>query len=479
MSDVTFQREEYKAQIKKWGMIDDVCAGSDAIKKHDTFGGADNYLPTPNPFDTCDENKLRFQQYKERAVWYGATRHTLHGMLGQVFRKNPQTEIPASTDYLKQDTDGAGVGLNQQAQAAFRDVMKKGRAGLLVDYPEQDRSASVADLASGSVRATIHLIAAKSITNWQTMAVGGRQVLSMVVISESVSVQDGFETKHEEQFRVLRLDDFGYVVEIYRKAEESGEYILVDTKMPTDGSGRRWTEIPFCFIGSENNDHHIDPAPLYDLAKLNIAHYRNSADYEDSVYFVGQAQPVINGLHEAWRDHLEKTGMYIGSRSPILLPKDSDFKFEQAEPNTLVKEAMATKEAQMVALGARLIERGGAVKTATQAQGEQESEHSILSLVAENVSAAYEKALAFAARYMNAPETDITFELNTDFTQYSMDAQLITAIVGAWQSGRLPPSDMNDVFRKLGLIDSEKTDEQVEEELGDSFQGLGLDGAVA
>ena len=61
------------------------------------------------------------------------------------------------------------------------------------------------------------------------------------------------------------------------------------------------------------------------MAALNLAHYRNSADYEDSVFFNGQPQPWMAGLTEEWRDWLKKEGIVIGSRVILPLPENGSF----------------------------------------------------------------------------------------------------------------------------------------------------------
>jgi hypothetical protein len=40
---------------------------------------------------------------------------------------------------------------------------------------------------------------------------------------------------------------------------------------------------------------------------MNIAHYHNSAEYENSVFLCGQIQPVMTGLDTEWRDWLQET----------------------------------------------------------------------------------------------------------------------------------------------------------------------------
>lgn len=466
MSNVDHKCAEYLGSFDDWTLVSDVCKGESTIKE-----AKEKYLPKPNPTDKSKENETRYSQYVARAVFLGATSRTLNGLIGAVFRKDPVVEIPSAMEYVNSNIDGCGVSLFQQSQKLLGGVLKNGRAGLLADYPETEGAVSKAQLAK--VKARVIAIDATSVINWRTAEVDGEIKLTLVVISEvHIDDSDPFKSVQVEQLRVLLLSEGVYTVQIWRKIKE--QWTIVSEVTPTDGSGSTWKEIPFTFVGSENNDPAVDPIPLLDLANINVAHYRNSADYEDSVYMCGQPQAWISGLSVEWRDHLEKKGIYIGARTAIPLPENGAFGFAQAQPNTLAKEAMDQKEKQMVALGARLIEKGTVAKTATEAQNENESQHSVLSLAAENVSEAYVTALGWAARYANAPE-EIEFSLNKDFVESRLEAQLLQALISAWQSGQLPSSDLWSQLRKYGVIDSDKTDEEIQSELDSDSSGLGLD----
>jgi len=469
-NDVTFQREEYKNSLYAWSLVCDVCCGQQAIKEKGII-----YLPQPNPSDKSPENTIRYKQYLARAVFYNATGRTLQGLIGAAFRKDPAIAVPKALDYVTDDIDGAGVSVYQQSQATLKAVLGMGRHLLLADYPMVTEQTSRAQMSSGTVRSTVVPYRAQQVINWRTTKVGAKHMLTLLVLDETAEevTPDGFGVDHIPQYRVLRHDGGNYTQEIWRR--DGDKWALYQAPwIITDGAGRAWDEIPATFVGASNNDHTVDPSPMYDMAEINIAHYRNSADYEDSAFFVGQAQPWMSGLSESWRDHLEKTGIYIGSRSPILLPEGGQFGIAQAQPNTLAKEAMDQKEQQMIALGARLIQPGTAVKTATESQGEQEANHSVLSLACANVSEAYTKALGWAARFMNVTG-EIEYSINQDFTEHRLDPQMLVALIGAWQSGQLPSSDLWGQLRKYGVIDGEKTDEEIREEVESQTAGLGLD----
>lgn len=472
MTNVTFQHPEYAAMRETWDLVDDVCAGERRVKEQ-----GEKYLPKPNPADKSPENTTRYDQYKKRAVFYNATGRTKKGLVGAAFRKVPTVTVSPALDYIKKDIDGRGISVYQQSQKAVGEAVKKGRGGLLVDYPRTSAPVTKAQQDAGEIRATITLIDAKSIINWKTTKVGSKIMLSLVVIHECVTEDDagGFGQSNIQQYRALTLQDGVYIIELYRKSDKD-EWYLYDMIQPLDGAGMPWNVIPFTFFGSENNDASVDESPLYDLASLNLAHYRNSADYEDSVYFVGQAQAYISGLTEEWRDHLQANKIYVGSRAPMLLPVNGQMGFAQPEPNTLVKEAMDAKKQDMVSIGARLVTPGGAVKTATEAQGDRESEMSVLSLCVSNVSEAYTQALVWMARFMNAPTDGIEYVISQDFIEAKLDAQMLLALIQLWQSGKYPEGDFWAQLRKYGIIDPAKTNEMIKGEADSTASGLALTG---
>lgn len=472
MTDVTFTRPEYKAAQYRWRLVRDVCKGSETIK---TAG--DRYLPRPNAADTSDDNKERYEAYKKRAVFYNATGRTKHSLVGAVFRTWPTLTVPGALDYVAKDVDGQGVSVYQQSQSVIGHLLEVGRHGLLVDYAAVEAgTVSRADEISGRARASIASYTAESIINWKTRQVGGEHLLSLVVLRETVDVDtdDGFGSEQVVQYRVLRLDSTGmYTQEVWKEgASETSQIVAPFT--PLNGIGRPWPVIPFQFVGSENNDTTIDDAPLYDMAEVNIGHFRNSADYEEAAYLVGQPQPWMAGLDEQWRDHMEKNGIFLGSRAPWILPVNGTCGVWQALPNTVAKEAMDAKKQDMVSLGARLIERGSAVKTATQADNDSAAEHSVLSLVVSNVSEAYSQCLTWMAEFVNAAG-EVVYKLNQDFSQITLDATILVALFNAVQGGKLPEGDFWQYLRDRGVINPEKTDDEIRDELEAQSTGPALD----
>lgn len=448
--DITFVRPEHNAACASWKKVRDFCRGADAVK---AAGHA--YLPKLDPTDTSVRNKRRNEDYLARAVFYEITGNTKIGMLCMAFRKDPTFTAPDKLSYLLTNADGAGTSIYQQSQLVTENVLEVARDGLYVDFAEDGQ------------QAIILRYQAEQIVNWRTKRINGRDHLVLVVLRECIEEPDGYGFKELIQYRELLLEEGRFKCRVWRRSgdTQSGTFEISSEYEPKPKAEAFWDEIPFTFVGAQNNDPSIDESPLAALTEINHGHYRNSADYEDSVWFCGQVQPHISGLDEGWRDYLEKAGVKLGSRSPLLLPKDGSFGYAQAQPNTLVKEAMDSKRDYMVALGARLIEQNSSAKTATQSSGEQTSSTSVLGICASNVSEAYSRVLAWCARYIGLKSETTTYTISQEFIARVAESGMVTAIVNAWQSGAIRSADLVRALQKLDLIDPAADPESVIDEL--------------
>nr|WP_249130364.1 DUF4055 domain-containing protein [Acinetobacter nosocomialis] len=168
------------------------------------------------------------------------------------------------------------------------------------------------------------------------------------------------------------------------------------------------------------NDWSIDQIPLEPIVTMNLAHYQNSASYEEMVFICGQAQPVINELDENWRDWLQKQGIRLGSKNPLMLPKGSSFDYKQVTESTLAKQAMEAKEKYMQAQGAKLFEAEQGNKTATQSNNEKLAQYSVLSLLVANINEAMEYALKWSAAYYGSG-SEAKLTIKQDFAKGKID----------------------------------------------------------
>jgi hypothetical protein len=452
VNNVEYVRPEVKLYLDRWSKIRDVIEGEEAVK-----GAGSRYLPPLNPTDPSPENIARNEQYIFRAYWFGGTARTLEGLIGISFHKEPVVEIPTSMDVLKTDVDGGGTNLLGQAHQTLEATLELGRCGLFTDYPTREDGVSVAD--AGEIHASIMLYQAEQITNWR---IGPDHKLSLVVLFEQVDEEDDYETTKTDQWRELRMEEIEglgrvYTMRVWQRKRNSKGQQTGDLEMTTDepviprqGNGQPWGFIPFTFVGAIDNNSEIDKSPILDLVNVNLAHYRSGANHFDGEYFINQPQIWVTGADEHWVKMMKDQGIYFGSRAVGPAPVGD-----------------------MVSLGARLITPGGAPITAEQSRSDTAANHSVVSLVAANVSDAYTQSLTWAAMFMNL-SGDTLFVLNTDFVGLLFDANQVNAVVKSWQSGAIPTSDKNDALKQYGLIDATKSDDEIENEISAEGGGLNL-----
>ncbi len=126
---------------------------------------------------------------------------------------------------------------------------------------------------------------------------GGKTVLSLVVLKECEEVADPadpFATESVEQYRVLRLLEGAYIQELWRAV--AGKTLTLVARFSPRRKGAPLTYIPFTFFGAQGNESTVDDPVLYNLALVNLAHYRNTADFEHGVHFTGLPTAVISGV---------------------------------------------------------------------------------------------------------------------------------------------------------------------------------------
>lgn len=443
---VNFEREDFKKIRANYRLIEDCLGGETVIKK-----SGELYLPRPNAADTSKENQARYQAYKNRAVFYGVTGRTLSGLRGQVFARDPLIELPNTLDLLKEDCTGLGVSLTQLSKEGVDYALAYGRGGFLTDYPATDENGvALSAVRSGEIAPTINVYSGKDIINWRTGFINGKEQLTLVVLRETYETYlDIFSVKLETQYRALILDESGYRQELYMNVDKAPS-----TFYPRKPSGEVWREIPFAFFGSVNNDPMIDPAPLYDLASLNIAHYRNSADYEESSFMAGQPTLVLSGLTEHWATNVLSGKIEIGSRAAVMLPENASAALIQAAPNTMPFEAMQHKERQMVALGAKLVEQRQVQRTAREADAENAAETSVLGSAASNVGTALTAAVKWAGEFEGTDEgarKKTVFKLSTEFDLLKLSPEDRKQVIAEWVQGAITFGEMRAMLRRGGI----------------------------
>lgn len=472
--NVSFIHPQLSRVWHEYTIIRDCISGPHVIKEAGTL-----YLPKPNAADKSPENSARYRAYKQRAIYYNVPRRTLQGLVGTVFSRDAVVNVPTTMQPIVDDATGAGVSLEHEAHKLLSFTLAYSRAGVLVDYPDTgEDGATVADIESGKIRPTITTYSPMEIVNWRVINDGARTRLSLVVLAEGYPfADDGFEIKTGCQFRVLSLvennGELIYKVDVWRdkspevwdgkKIPVNRDWTISSTFYPCDATGNNLTDIPFFFVGSENNDTNVDTPSFYDLCEIALGHYRNSADYEESCYQMGQPTYWFSGITNDFLNDTLKGKIPLGSMGGVPLPEGGQAGMLVAPANTMPFEAMQYKERQMVALGARLVEQKSVQRTATEAKQDEASDTSILSACAKNVSSVIKRALICAAKFLGVDDNEIDYTLNYDFNLSQLSSDDRTQLINEFNAGLLTFSEVRSVLHKNGIatVDDDEAKEEI------------------
>jgi hypothetical protein len=432
---VNTKHPEYTNAFPRWSLVR-------SIVNND----AKNYI-----LDVDTKDKLRNQRYREDAVLTNFTSLTKTGLTGLVFRRPPEIKLPSKIKYLEDNVTGTGVNIWQFSQYLVGEVLQTGRMGLLVDYPKVEEGLSQAYVEEFGNAARIKPYSAESIINWKTKTIGNRCVLSLVVLCESVLVgeEDIFDQTHVEQYRVLILNSKN----VYEQHTYDKDGNLIGFVVPRDSQGNPFNEIPFVFIGSENNDWVVDNQPLYDLAVLNLAHYKNSADLEESSFICGQPYIVVNpGSDPASFNDVNPNGIQYGSRKGLVVGEGGSANLLQANPNQLADQLMKRKEEQAAAIGARVIAPAGGRETAEGARIRFGAQNSALYTLTSNISWGVQRALEFVCYFMDENPAGIEYELNNQFYEETADPNLIIAQMQLFDKKLIPGEEIVKYGQRTGFV---------------------------
>lgn len=429
-----------------------------------------NYLIRPMATGDKQWDEKNWLDYAERAVFYAFAGWTVTGMVGSMFTKWPSFNAPDAMHYLTTNCDGSGISIYQQSQEVASWICSISRGGLFVSFPKVEGKLSQADMESGKFNATIHAISAQDIINWGVTSDGAGVKLSLVVFKTvEHEVNDEYETNEVVVYRELRLIDGVFHDRKHRSV--NGQITSEEGYAPIM-NGNNLDFIPFRFVGATKNTQSVDEPAMKEIVAINIGHYRNSADYEDNVYWCGMVQPWMSGMTQQHIDLLSENNMIVGSKMMLAVPAGEQFGYASATPNPAVLEAMNKKVEMIVGLGGRFLQPGSATKTATQAEGDLEMQHSVLSLISSNISEAYTDAVRWACMYMGQPTDEVDYRLSQEFTRAQINPELLGKLSELVSAGHMPIAGLFDYLRKNAIVDPAKTDEELLDEIGSATNGM-------
>lgn len=454
-----------------WVKMRDVMGGTRAVK-----GRREIYLPR-----LSGQEDAAYNSYLCRAQFFGATGKTAEALVGFIFRRNPEVTIPDTMADIASDLTLSGLSLYDYSRKTAEAVMAVGRSGSLVDFDELAGRPKVAHYC------------AEDIINWRTGYVGGKFVLSMLVLHEldntyvetpetaALQKPDEFQHITFDQWRVFTLvpDAAGAFVKVEvwrRKPQEAGkgpgEWFLVSQQFPTRrgvGLGR----IPFIFHNPSDSQPNMQRPPLLDMADVNLSHYMTSADLENGRHVCGIPTPYATGF-----DKSEVTGLMLGSSFAWVAENPqakAGFVEFNGEGLGALEKAIQEKEGQMAALGAKMLEpEAKKAEAFGTVELRSSAETSALSKMAHSLSGGISDVLQWIAWWIGtAAEPEELAEtakivLSQDFLSTRMAPDELAQMVAAWMAGAIDWETLIWNLRRGEMVDAQRTDEEIRQSIKDN-----------
>lgn len=424
-----------------------------------------------------ERHASRYVDYQRRAPFLNATSRTQQALLGLAFAKPVQVELTGRLSELEKDADGSGQPLTQFIRDLMAQDIAKGRAGIMpwidggVTLDQDGQIVQPTQQQSAAQRIRLRWFNEKEIINWREKE--GKTVLVVVKYKEELDDPEGFDQYVRDVWIELRIRDGKAWIRTWYNNTNSDQVSMaagVPTGLkntdfqPILSNGVQMDELPWAWVGAENNDSEIDSPPLEPIASMNIKHYIAEADVAEAAHIASQPTLVVSGLSDAWaRDHLQ-SGVTLGATEGIKLPANSKAELLQAKESNLSVTLCERREKQLAMLGAALIERGTAPKTATEAQFDAQTDNSVLSMIAGNVEQAINKALQILGEWVGGATGTVT--LNKRYTEAVVDSQAMVAMMAGVQGGTVRLSDFIRWMMSNGLAGVEgETVDMIEDDL--------------
>lgn len=404
----------------------------------------EKYLPK-----LTDQSAEDYRAMVLRADFFAATKRTRDALVGMLLRKPPQFDLQEDNrlEELSMDVDLEGSSLRNYARKVTEVAVSTGRGVSVIDYSAEEK------------RPVLCFYPATSIINWATRRVKDRNVLSMLIVKESVESSEDVKITKVERYRELRLDDDDNVVwREWETVSGDGRSVGGDANPGPDKSGQSggskatgyvetaWQEmkrkgkplkrIPAVFHNAAHLGPDVGEAPLIDIADLNLSHYRSSADLENGRHIAGLPTPWATGIDDG-ADKLHLGSSYAWTATN----PQARFGFLEFTGQGLgvLENALKDKERQMAILGARLLfdhkKEAEAFDTVALRAA---SETAALANLAGYLSASLTSVLQWFAWWESTLESpndhEVSVLVNDDFIDTPMDPQTLAGLVTAFQA---------------------------------------------
>jgi len=416
------------AQESHWILIEDLMQGTYGMRKKHR-----RYLPQePREQDESYDNRLA------RSVcppYYIRLERMMAGML----TRKP-VRLDDTADIIREqlfDVDLNGNDLNVWTYETTRQMVRYGHIGVLADAP-----------ATGG-RPYWVSYTPRQILGWRTELQDGKQVLTQLRLSETVTVPDGlYGEKQVQQIRVLTPGEY----QLHRK-EDNSDFQVVD-------EGRTsLSEIPFSVAYAQRHGFMESRPPLEDIAELNLKTYQVQSDLDNQLHISAVPMLAFFGFGSAAEEVSAGPGEAIAfpadGRAEYIEPGGSSFDYQFKRLEQLAQQI--NELGLSAVLGQKLSAETAEAKRIDRSQGD-----STMMVIAQNMQDLIDNCLQFHAQYLGNATAAGSSYVNRDFLGARLEPQDIQSLLALYTAGTITQETL---LRELAEGDVLGDNFDVDEEL--------------
>jgi hypothetical protein len=437
VTQVSDPNTAWYAQEAHWILIEDLMGGTYGMRKKHR-----RYLPQePRELDESYDNRLA------RSVcppYYQRLERMLAGML----TRKPVRLEDTSDSITEQlfDVDMQGNDLNVWTYETARKLVRYGHVGTLVDAP------------TDGGRPYWVTYTPRQILGWRTELKDGQQALSMLRLSETVTVPDGeYGEKAVQQIRLLTPG--GY--QLHQKGDD-GEFRI------TDEGTTSLSEIPFSVAYSNRVGYFESRPPLEDIAELNLKVYQVQSDLDNQLHISAVPMLAFFGFPSAAEEVSAGPGEAIAfpaeGKAEYIEPKGTSFDYQFKRLEQIA--AQINELGLSAVLGQKLSAETAEAKRIDRSQGD-----STMMVIAQNVQDMIDNCLQYHAQYLGQAAAAGSCFVNRDFIGARLEPQEIQSLLQLYTAGTITQETL---LRQLSDGEVLGDDFNVDEEL-EATSNAGLD----
>jgi hypothetical protein len=298
----------------------------------------------------------------------------------------------------------------------------------------------------------------RQILGWRTELKDGQQALSMLRLSETVTVPDGiYGEKAVQQIRLLTPG--GY--QLHQKGDD-GEFRI------TDEGTTSLSEIPFSVAYSNRVGYFESRPPLEDIAELNLKVYQVQSDLDNQLHISAVPMLAFFGFPSAAEEVSAGPGEAIAfpaeGKAEYIEPKGTSFDYQFKRLEQIA--AQINELGLSAVLGQKLSAETAEAKRIDRSQGD-----STMMVIAQNVQDMIDNCLQYHAQYFGQAAAAGSCFVSRDFIGARLEPQEIQSLLQLYTAGTITQETL---LRQLSDGEVLGDDFNVDEEL-EATSNAGLD----